>query len=508
MNSINANLGNREQINGTLTSDNQPMTGTLMMSRTYTVPTDLADLGDVTLTNPQNNQVLKYNGSKWVNGEGGSSQTINAYKTVTVDDTELVASGEDEITFVAGSNITISADEETKEITINSTSGGSDDYTELSNKPKINNVELTGNKTSADLGLADPDDIPTKTSDLTNDSNFISDNSYVHTDNNYTDSDKSAVGNIANKVDKVDGKGLSTVDFTDTNYVHTDNNYTTTEKTKLSGLKSVSWTQNTTTGTKIAEINIGGTKTDVYAPTSGSGGTTDYNDLSNKPSINGVSLTGNKTSSDLGIDIPTALSDLTDDSTHRLVTDAEKTSWNGKMDTSDQYITSVNDYYFSVSNITTSNKRLDFSQYTKNYISELDATNRSKGAVLQPNGNLQHFEWRNSIDDVDCIKSDSYDNYIANCKGIRSWSNRYTNSVISTMTANNNEITITNDVFKDDNATFEFMFEPTLNASSEYEYLTLSKYELDTTAGTIKITVETAPTVNTRVRVDVTTYRA
>ena len=34
---------------------------------------------------------------------------------------------------------------------------------------------------------------------------------------------------------------------------------------------------------------------------SGSSGTTDYNDLTNKPSINGITLTGNKTSIDLGM---------------------------------------------------------------------------------------------------------------------------------------------------------------------------------------------------------------
>ena len=32
---------------------------------------------------------------------------------------------------------------------------------------------------------ADAASVPTKTSDLTNDSNFVSDSSYVHTDNNY-----------------------------------------------------------------------------------------------------------------------------------------------------------------------------------------------------------------------------------------------------------------------------------------------------------------------------------
>ena len=33
--------------------------------------------------------------------------------------------------------------------------GGTSDYTQLSNKPKINNTELDGNKTSSDLGLQD-----------------------------------------------------------------------------------------------------------------------------------------------------------------------------------------------------------------------------------------------------------------------------------------------------------------------------------------------------------------
>lgn len=40
------------------------------------------------------------------------------------------------------------------------------------------------------------DSIPTKTSDLTNDSDFVSDSSYVHTDNNYTSAAKSKVDKI------------------------------------------------------------------------------------------------------------------------------------------------------------------------------------------------------------------------------------------------------------------------------------------------------------------------
>ena len=43
---------------------------------------------------------------------------------------------------------------------------------------------------------------------------------------------------LNNKVDKEDGKGLSTVDFKDTNYIHTDNNFTDEEKEKLSILNN------------------------------------------------------------------------------------------------------------------------------------------------------------------------------------------------------------------------------------------------------------------------------
>ena len=43
-------------------------------------------------------------------------------------------------------------------------------------------------------------------------------------------------------------------------------------------------------------------------------GTNDYNELINRPSINSVELVGNKTLEDLGIEIPTATSELTNDS--------------------------------------------------------------------------------------------------------------------------------------------------------------------------------------------------
>lgn len=61
---------------------------------------------------------------------------------------------------------------------------------------------------------------------------------------------------------------------------------------------------------------------------------TSYEDLGNKPSINGVELSGNKTTEDLGINIPGSLADLQDDAEHRTVTDDEKSAWNGKADPS------------------------------------------------------------------------------------------------------------------------------------------------------------------------------
>jgi len=97
--------------------------------------------------------------------------------------------------------------------------GGTTNYNALTNKPQINSVELSGNKTSAQLGLMASD------------------------------------GVVANPTGQ-------------------------------------------TTGTLTA-LEVGGTK---YAVPSGGGGTSDYTDLTNKPSINGVTLSGNKTTSDLGID--------------------------------------------------------------------------------------------------------------------------------------------------------------------------------------------------------------
>lgn len=111
-----------------------------------------------------------------------------------------------------------------------------------------------------------------------------SDVDHVHVENDITDLDKYTQEQtdilLSGKVDKVTGKGLSANDFTDE------------EQSKLGGIA------------EGAEINV---NADWDA-------TTGDAEIKNKPTI------------------PDDLADLADDSTHRLVTDDEKSAWNEKQD--------------------------------------------------------------------------------------------------------------------------------------------------------------------------------
>lgn len=63
---------------------------------------------------------------------------------------------------------------------------------------------------------------------------------------------------------------------------------------KVYQVTEVDPTDPTTKGKVYQVVNVGG---------GGGGGTTNYNQLSNKPQINGVTLSGNKTMADLGVNI-------------------------------------------------------------------------------------------------------------------------------------------------------------------------------------------------------------
>ena len=75
-------------------------------------------------------------------------------------------------------------------------------------KIKVNGTEQTITNKAVDIT------VPTKTSDLTNDSNFAVDASYVHTDNNYTTAEKNKLSGVAsgaqvNKIESIKVNGTA-----------------------------------------------------------------------------------------------------------------------------------------------------------------------------------------------------------------------------------------------------------------------------------------------------------
>lgn len=137
--------------------------------------------------------------------------------------------------------------------------GGTKDYDELTNKPQINSVTLSGNKSLSDLGIVNPmllkgrvdsiSELPSNAEvgwlylvGLSTDANhkeyvYTADNAWefigydsIAIDSSLSDTSENPVQNkvikaaLDDKVNTETGKGLST------------NDYTTAEKTKLAGL--------------------------------------------------------------------------------------------------------------------------------------------------------------------------------------------------------------------------------------------------------------------------------
>lgn len=144
-------------------------------------------------------------------------------------------------------------------------------------------------------------------------------------------------------IEYVQGQGY----VIDENYTHTDNNFTNAEKAKLDNIDMSTKQDTLVSGTNIKTINnesiLGSGNITIQG---GSGGTSDYTDLTNKPSINGVELSGNKTNSQLGI--PTKTSDITNDSgfltsesepafnssVAKDITSTDISNWNNKLEPS------------------------------------------------------------------------------------------------------------------------------------------------------------------------------
>jgi len=151
-----------EKVNHTATITITKKDGTEEIANIY--DGEKGDKGD---TGEQGIQGVK--GDKGDKGDTGQNATINGVNTLTL---------------TAGKNITLNQSGSTLEISSTGGSGGTSDYTNLSNKPKINNVELSGNKTTSDLGLFSGNyndltnkptipTIPTNVSAFTNDVGYL-----------------------------------------------------------------------------------------------------------------------------------------------------------------------------------------------------------------------------------------------------------------------------------------------------------------------------------------------
>ena len=135
-------------------------------------------------------------------------------------------------------------------------------YEDLTDKPSIPAPQVNADWDAAS-GVSEilhKPNIPSATSDLTNDTNFVSDSNYVHTDNNFSNTDVSKLASI-----EIGAKVNVQSDWNETN--STSDAFIRNKPTIPAPGDSVEWTQVQATGTKIAEIDINGTTQDVLTPT-------------------------------------------------------------------------------------------------------------------------------------------------------------------------------------------------------------------------------------------------
>ena len=97
---------------------------------------DKGDKGNTGATGPQGAKGDK--GDKGATGSAGANAKINGVNTLTIE---------------AGSNISLSQSGSTMTISASGGSGGTSDHSDLTNKPSINSITLSGNKTLSDLGI-------------------------------------------------------------------------------------------------------------------------------------------------------------------------------------------------------------------------------------------------------------------------------------------------------------------------------------------------------------------
>ena len=114
-------------------------------------------------------------------------------------------------------------------------------------------TEMAGDSVDSNMMILDTEvgtiknNMPTTTSDLTNDSSFVADASYVHTDANYTTAEKTRLAGMATGANNYTHPSTHSADIIVDGM--TNKAYTATEKTNLANLLSTKTTTITTTWT-------------------------------------------------------------------------------------------------------------------------------------------------------------------------------------------------------------------------------------------------------------------
>ena len=184
--------------------------------------------------------------------------------------------------------------------------------------PAVNNLidELQAVTSAASLGAVAPTGrtgatVQALLTDISDDLAAVETDSHTHSNKTYIDKiSEDSSGNPLYDGSPI-GAGAAWGDITGTLSNQTD------LQTALNGKANSSHTHTKSQITDFPSL--------ATVATSGS-----YNDLSNKPTLATVATSGSYNDLSNKPTIPDELSDLSDDSTHRLVSDTEKSTWNGK----------------------------------------------------------------------------------------------------------------------------------------------------------------------------------